>query len=194
MSQQAAMRSTYEAEINGILADFTMRMVIPLKRLRHVPLTTIGIANESLPPAQQFAATAFLGHSFDDADLTIANFVKALLEGIGVRVVTGEKPRAARISDKIKRLIDDQHIFVGLFTRRDRVGRRNVWTTSSWVIDEKAYAVARDKVLVLITEDGVDNIGGLQGDYEYIKFERDALFKLAPKILSLFTVGTSGVV
>ena len=194
MSQQAAIRASYETEINGILRDFTVRAVIPLKQARAAegsPELRSPAVEDHVAVA--FTATAFLGHSFADPDAPIVAFVRALFEAIGFRVVSGEKPKTSRISDKVKKLIDDQHLFVGIFTRRDRIGRKNAWTTSAWVIDEKAYAVAKDKVLVLLAEEGVDNIGGLQGDYEYIRFARNRLHEVVPKILGLFQIAASGV-
>ena len=92
--------------------------------------------------------------------------------------MTGEKPRAASISEKVKRLIEEQSTFVGVFTRRDKIARKSEWTTSAWVLDEKAYALGRQKPLILLKEQGVGSIGGIQGDYEYIEFSREALESL----------------
>jgi len=78
-------------------------------------------------------------------------------------VETGARPKADRISEKVKQLIDQQLIFVGIFTRRDKIARKAEWTTSPWVIDEKAYAVGGNKKLVLLKESGVGSIGGIQG-------------------------------
>jgi len=57
------------------------------------------------------------------------------------------------------------------------------WNTSAWVIDEKAHAQALGKKLVLLKETGVGNIGGLQGDYEYIEFDRNQLHKAAIRVI-----------
>jgi hypothetical protein len=83
-------------------------------------------------------------------------------------------------------------VFVGLYTRRDKIARKKKWTASSWVIEEKAYAVAKRKTLILLQEDGVDSIGGMQGDYEYIPFTRDALQDLVLGIGRLFTLTVEG--
>ena len=55
-----------------------------------------------------------------------------------------------------------------------------------WVVDEKAYAIAMDKKLVLIKEVGVQSIGGLQGDYEYLEFDRVHLEGLVLKLIDVF--------
>jgi hypothetical protein len=197
MSGQAAKRSSYEAEINGITKDFTLRLVIPLKRLRKeaeapgVPPVAKPIDPRQRTPTIEFKPTAFVGHSFAKADEGVVDFVTTLLQSVGIGVVTGKKPKADRISDKVKELIDHQHIFVGVFTRRDQIKGKSTWTTSPWVIDEKAYAVAGKKVLILLREEGVDSIGGLQGDYEYLTFSRRGLHKLALEMLGLFVIAAT---
>jgi hypothetical protein len=115
------------------------------------------------------------------------------LEALGVKPVTGERPKADFISEKVKRLIEEQSIFVGIFTRRDKIARKPEWTTSAWVIDEKAYAVGRQKPLILLREQGVGSIGGIQGDYEYLDFSREALEGLALRLVQLFEVANNGL-
>ena len=108
-------------------------------------------------------------------------------------VVTGEKPRADKISEKVKRLIDAQHIFVGIFTRRAKLEGKNVWTTSEWVLDEKAYAYGRGRKLVLLKEADVDSIGGIQGDYEFLPFTRSNFHEVIVKLIQLFSVSIAGL-
>jgi hypothetical protein len=116
-----------------------------------------------------------------------------VLDALGVKGVTGERPRADRISEKVKRLIEQQSMFVGVFTRREKIARKKEWTTSAWVIDEKAYALGRQKRLVLLKEQGVGSIGGIQGDYEYIEFSRDSLEQLATRLIGLFELINNGL-
>ena len=94
---------------------------------------------------------------------------------------------------KQKKLIEAQHVFVGIFGRRDKLAKKAEWTTSPWVIDEKAYALGRSKRLVLLKEEGVSSIGGLQGDYEFVEFSRERLDKLVLDILDVFDVKVSGL-
>lgn len=115
------------------------------------------------------------------------------MDALGLTVVTGEKPKADQISEKVKRLIEDQSIFVGVFTRRDKIARKPEWTTSTWVIDEKAYALGRRKPLILLKEAGVGSIGGIQGDYEYIEFDRNSLEEVSIKLIQLFDLTNSGL-
>ncbi len=108
-------------------------------------------------------------------------------------MLTGEKPKADRISSKIKERIERQYLFVGVFTRRDTIQGKDEWTTSAWVIDEKAYAAGREKKLILFKEEGVGSIGGIQGDYEYVEFSRNALVKIPLSLIELFQVSVTGL-
>jgi hypothetical protein len=113
-----------------------------------------------------------------------------LLEAYGFTAVTGELPKADSVSKKVRERIEGADYFLGIFTRRERLrGRRNEWTTSAWVIDEKAYALATRKKLILLRETGVQSIGGIHGDYEFVEFTRaaipDLLIKLVATLRSL---------
>jgi hypothetical protein len=151
------------------------------------------VAVKALEQSTDGPLTAFVGQSFATADERINKSVAELLEALGLTVVTGEKPKADTISDKVKALIEAQTLFVGIFTRRDKIARKPEWTTSPWVIDEKAYAVGRRKPLILLKEQGVGSIGGIQGDYEFIEFARDSLQSLAVRIIQLFLLTNSGL-
>ena len=134
-TEKATPRRTYEKEIRAIRRNSALQLVIPLKQHR-------GLA---APPAQEtpnqdFVATAFLGHSFADEDAFIVSAVVDLLEASGIKVVTGARPQAGSISDKVRKRIEEQNLFVGLFTRGDKLAGKAEWKTSEWVVDEKAYA------------------------------------------------------
>ena len=183
-AEHATVRSRYDSELNAILKDYSLGVVVPIKALRGSP-SGIAPAPRKKQPSK---LTAFVGHSFDTDDEEVVSFVIGVLEALGFSIQTGARPRAERISDKVKGMIDKQEIFVGIFTRRDRLAGKQQWTTTEWVIDEKAYAYGKDKVLILLKEDGVGSIGGIQGDYEYLPFSRDGLHRLGPRLLQLFEI------
>lgn len=201
-SEHASQRKRYDAAIDAILKRFTLDLVIPLKQARSQVRSSPEATRSSSEPqhlmqphAQLDAGwtpTAFVGHSFLPGDKRVAECVIQGLAAIGLSVATGEKPKAERISDKVKKLIDDQHIFVGVFTRRDKIARKKEWTTTSWVVDEKAYAVGKGKKLILVKEEGVGSIGGIQGDYEFIEFSRERLEDLPNRVLQVFEVAATG--
>jgi len=189
-SEHATTRSRYDSELNSILKNYSANVIIPLKQSRGRQLNS--------PPNQGDAAartvhSVFVGQSFASSDKRVNECVRDALSALGIKVVTGDEPKAASISEKVKRLIEEQSFFVGVFARRDKVARKNEWTTSAWVVDEKAYALGLRKPLVLIKEQGVSSIGGIQGDYEYIEFSRDELEALAIKIMRLFDLTNNGL-
>jgi hypothetical protein len=46
------------------------------------------------------------------------------------------------------------------------------WKTSDWIIQEIGLAIGKELNLILLLEKGVESPGGLQGDIEYIPFDR----------------------
>jgi len=188
-SERSTTRSKYDAEIKALLRDYRARLVIPLKQyVRNNPRPVAGATVAQTP----FDSTAFVGHSFAPADSRVVEFVVNTLTAAGIAIVTGEKPTTDRLSEKIQRRIEAQGIFVGIFSRRDKTPGKDEWNTSTWVIEEKAYAFALKKKLILIKENGVVSIGGIQGDREYLEFSRSQLHDLGPRLLGLFIVSPMG--
>lgn len=188
-AEHATTRSRYDAELRAILDNYTVKVLLPLKQSRGQRAYT----RPSPVPMRGPVHSAFVGQSFVPSDKRVNQCVFDTLEALGVKVVSGEKPKADLISEKIKRLIEEQSIFVGVFTRRDKIARKPEWTTSAWVIDEKAYALGRHKRLILLKEQGVGSIGGIQGDYEYLEFSRDTLESLVLRLILVFELTNNGL-
>ncbi len=119
---------------------------------------------------------AFLGHSFSPDDRALVIAVKRMLRRERIAVITGERPEARGVAEKIRTRIDVADLFVALLTRRYMIepGR---YTTSPWVIEEKGYFLGRgpSRPVLLLVEDGIkvpDETGGIAGDLEYIRFDR----------------------
>jgi tetratricopeptide (TPR) repeat protein len=129
--------------------------------------------------------TAFVGHSFADADFEVVNFFRSLLGEMGVQCISGEKAEANTVGEKVKKRILEAEIFVGIFTQRDKIEGKDEWRASEWLIEEKTFAAANGKKLILLKEKGVTDIGGLQGDLEYIEFVRDTIHTSAIKLLQI---------
>lgn len=203
-TEHATTAGRYLSEIKIVLEGFTIELIIPLKQRLGPgaqaseraagPAAKLAVGPlKTGRDAGGFSGSAFMGHSFSEADGDVINCFRSALQAIGIEVVEGDKPKAERISDKVKRLVEGQYLFVGLFTRRDKISRRNEWTTSAWVIDEKAYAFAKGRKLILLKEDRVGSIGGIQGDYEFIEFSRDRLHDALVRLLELFEVNVRGL-
>jgi tetratricopeptide (TPR) repeat protein len=127
--------------------------------------------------------TAFVGHSFAESDADVVTFFKSLLGEMATRCLSGEAAEAKSISDKVKERIKQAELFVAIFTRRDKIEGKEEWSTAPWVIEEKAHAQALGKKLILLKESGIAQIGGMQGDLEYIEFKRDALHHAAIRLI-----------
>jgi hypothetical protein len=187
-SEHATKRSKYDAELRSILNNYSTTVIVPLKQMRGKDaIPKNGTARAALENS------IFVGQSFDPNDADVNNCICDTFSALGLAVATGDRPRANRISDKVKRLIEQQSIFAGIFTRRDKIARKQEWTTSVWVIDEKAYAVGLQKRLILLKEQGVNSIGGIQGDYEYIEFSREALGSVIISLIKLFDLRNNGL-
>jgi hypothetical protein len=70
-------------------------------------------------------------------------------EDITLDIDSGERPDARSISEKIKTRIIDCDIFLGIFTKRERLGDTDEYATSQWVFEEKTYAVGLNKKIWL---------------------------------------------
>jgi hypothetical protein len=184
-SEQSSQRGRYELSLRNILKDFRSSVVIPLKKARYRATASAATSASASPSEDESSGSIFIAQSFSVNDATINSMVARLVEAYGFPVATGEKPKADTVSKKVRDRIEAASIFLGIFTRRDRLKSRREWTTSSWVIDEKAYALARGKKLILLRESGVQSIGGIQGDYEYIEFTREAIPELLIKLVQL---------
>lgn len=187
---QTVPRRRYDGVITDILRDYRSNVVVPLKQMRGVAQPQDEV---TVPTPHESTASAFVGHSFAKKDRSVVSSVTQLLEIIGIKVVTGERPSAGLISEKVKTRINQSDAFVGLFTRQDKISGKDQWTTSHWVIDEKAYAHAKERKLILIKEVGISNIGGVQGDYEYLQFDRNDIPSLMLRLLSLFRIRATGL-
>jgi len=140
---------------------------------------------------------AFVGHSFAEKDREVVDQLVQVLTKLGLRCESGVRPEAAAVSEKVKERIISADIFVGVFTRRDKI-RDNAYSTSPWVVEEKALAIASGKSLLLFVEEGVTEIGGMHGDYEYIEFDRrnigPAIIRTMDYVLSLTSIPITATV
>lgn len=179
-SERPNTREKYDDSLAVILKDFRVNVIVVLKQNRGVAPVPI-----SPSPPSKAPTSAFIGQSFSESDAVVTETLRRFLKAYGLFITTGEKPSAQTVSAKVKARIEQADMFVAIFTRRDKIAGRNEWTTSAWVIDEKAYAIAKGKRLILLKEAGVDSIGGLQGDYEYLEFRREELADLMVRLLEV---------
>jgi hypothetical protein len=162
---------------------------IPLKKIDGVSTQAL---SETAPVEHQvliegrvlLERTAFVGYSFGDDDIELVRFLRDFLGELSVKTITGERAQANSISQKVKELIAQADIFVGVLSCREEV-ESGSWRTSEWVLEERTHAAALGKRVILLKEKGVQIPGGLQGDTEYIEFDRESLHIAALKLIQM---------
>lgn len=127
-------------------------------------------------------ATAFVAHDFKDSDKDVVVAFKELFAALGLRIETGEIPEASSVVDKVRDRITESDLFMGIFTRRDKVEGRNEWTTSAWLRNEMGIAFSLGMPLVLLAEKGV-NFEGITSHLDRIVFERESLHLAFTKVV-----------
>ncbi|HWT13666.1 MAG TPA: tetratricopeptide repeat protein [Allosphingosinicella sp.] len=139
---------------------------------------------------------AFVGHSFTEGDEAVVGIFLSYFDQMKAVLPTFDwvHARAAEpteLAKKVLSLVEDRNVFIGICTKKERVtanenahpsvwdrGKRVVrdidlqWKTSDWIIQEIGLAVGRKMQVILLLENGCRKPGGLQGDIEFIPFER----------------------
>ncbi len=110
--------------------------------------------------------SVFLSYRF--AEKEYVEGLRQLLEQEGFSPVTGLSANTY-ISQAILHRIKDAEFFLCLMTR-DKSKTDGTFTTSPWLLEEKGAALAFGKRIVLMVEEGVEDVGGLQGDWQRIHF------------------------
>lgn len=150
---------------------------------------------------------AFVGHSFSESDeevvskfITFFDHVKDM--NIGFTWDHAKLAESKSLSDKVKEKMEGKNYFIGICTAKERTIepsylRRGIftkkilqgnedkfeWKTSDWILQEIGFAVAREMGLMILLEEGLRKPGELQGDWEYIIFNRGEVEKSFNKIL-----------
>lgn len=152
---------------------------------------------------------AFVGHSFTSKDEEVVSaFLKFFdqLKGmnIGFSWEHAKPAEPKELKDKVLRLIKDKNLFIGICTNKEAaiepdqlrrgVFRKKVLNgdeaqfslkTSDWIIQEIGLAIGCGMDLILLVEKGVRQPGGLQGNLQYITFERNAPERSFGEILEM---------
>ena len=141
---------------------------------------------------------AFVGHSFDDSDKEIVrifiDYFTTLSKSTGLNFLWdhAEEAQTMAISQKVKDKIIGKNLFIGIFTKKERVIKAHLlvkgmlinsknlmsdesnfeWKTSDWVLQELGYCLGKDMSAIILLEKGSRSISGLQADHEYIEFDR----------------------
>jgi len=121
--------------------------------------------------------SVFLSYRF--AEYEYVDGLRTLLEREGFSIVTGQDSNTF-ISQAILERIKACEFFVCLMTHAEEK-KDGTYTPSPWLLEEKGAALAMGKRIVLMVEEGVNDIGGLQGDWQRIHFTSKSFTKAAIK-------------
>jgi hypothetical protein len=152
------IRAMVAAEDDETRASITPELSAELDRA-----ISLVAPKESTPAPRR---TVFLSHRF--AENEYVGGLTRLLENEGFTVSIGS-PVNTYVSQAVLQRISEADYFVCLMTR-DKEKVDGNYTTSPWVLEEKGAALALKKPVVLLVEHGVDELGGLQGDWQRIHF------------------------
>ena len=153
--------------------------------------------------------SAFVGHSFlPKDDSVVQNFlsyfdqVKGIVPGFSWE--NAKKAEPDLLFEKVNRLFKDKNLFIGICTSNEAAlpydALRTCWwnsdklvtvkntvdlKTSDWIIQEIGFALARDLKIILFVENGVRSPGGMQGNLNYISFNRSSPEKCFGEFLEM---------
>lgn len=119
--------------------------------------------------------SVFLSHRFEEAEWI--DGLSSLLASNGFTVIDA-KNSSTYIGQAILERIQEAEFFLCLMSKYKRKDD-GLYTTSPWLLEEKGAALALRKRIVLMVEEGVDDYGGLQGDWQRIHFSTKGFTKAA---------------
>lgn len=139
------------------------------------------------------------------------DYFGSLKDVFGLEYDHAERAEAKAISQKVKDKMKGKNLFIGIFTANDyrielynlkmnlpivNYGKKYLFSegSSDWIIQESGYALATDMHLLFLIERGVNVNAGLQGDLEFVEFEREnpsECFKKINEILGSLSVESS---
>ena len=172
MSRESIAR--FKAKANNYLKSLKVSNHDPLvEELRNLIEKLQIKTNDSKPSVRP--RTVFLSYRFAEQDYV--DGLSQLLQQGDFKIVTG-MANNTYISKAIIEKIRECEFFLCLMTK-DSEKADGTYTTSPWLLEEKGVAIAYDKSLVLMVEEGITNIGGLQGDWQQIHFTPKGFLKAA---------------
>lgn len=119
----------------------------------------------------------FVGYRFTPEDKELLDKFIELFTLEGFNCISGETAKAEDIDEKVKETIEQQSEgVIVIFTKEEEL-REGGWTTSTWLTDEKAFAIGKNKPVLLFFEDCIAQTQrkGIHGELEYVEFNRDKL-------------------
>lgn len=150
---------------------------------------------------------AFVGHSFTKEDEQLVQifldfFSELEKNDINFTWCHAKEAETKDLAEKVITKMKEKNLFIGICTKKEMVIDENSlkkslfsqnklsgeasdysWKTSDWIIQEIGLAIGLGLEVMLLVEDGVVKLGGLQGNHERIPFNRGLPHKAFQKIL-----------
>lgn len=154
---------------------------------------------------------AFVGHSFSPNDEEVVRkfldyFTQLAKSSLNFSWMHARGAEPKDLAVKVLGLINEANTFIGICTKKEQIlveelparsgffqklmsgpSIKTEWKTSDWVIQEIGLAKGRNLDIIILLEDGVRKPGGLQGNLEYIVFERDHPEKSFGKLVEMIS-------
>lgn len=184
-AEQIQVEAQRLSEIDRSVSDGDL--LARLSELKDLVTSTVGAKRNAVQQNSVFLSCRFAEREF-------VRGLTDLLEKSGFAVVTGSATNNY-IGRAILARIAACEYFLCLMTR-DAQKADGTYTTSPWLLEEKGAALALEKPIVLMVENGVTDVGGLQGDWQRIEFgERGFLIAALQAVEQLNSYsGRSGTV
>ena len=152
---------------------------------------------------------AFVAHSFTGEDADVVAVILKCLDRIAelhprFSWEHADHPEPTVVDAKVLSLISDKNLFIGICTRKEYVVSPSLlsqrwimrssltaketdfhWKTSDWIIQEIGLAIGRNMKIILLVEEDTRSPGALQGNLEYIEFNRNAPERCLEKLLGM---------
>lgn len=131
----------------------------------------VTIESASIPKSTN---NIFLAYSYKKEDDDLVAGLKDFLSHQGYCIKDGKADRLGSISGAIISKINECSLIVIIMTKRD-LKQNGLFTTASWLLEEKGAALALGKEVAIFVEEGIDesDIGGMQADKQRFHFNRN---------------------
>jgi len=120
----------------------------------------------------------FLSKSFARRDRDLNAYFEGILRAVGVDVETADGYSDEPVAVKVERLLRACDFLVGIYVIRYEDNDTDQTLTSQWVMRETYTVHGQGKAFIVLVEDGVDQLGGLDHDRELIFFKRDDMHSI----------------
>jgi len=181
LAQIEALLDTTDESIAGrlrsILLEAQSRARRPVNPLGYGELSSLLMRLKGHLSVRMVARpTIFVGYRYTEQDEELAKRFIEIIRLEGFNPISGKTAKAEDIDEKVKRMIETSEGVIIIFTKEKEL-KEGGWTTSTWLTDEKSYALGQGKRVGLFFEDRIapSQKKRIHGDLEYIEFNCEHL-------------------